>query len=216
MEIYYLGHSAFKIKGKSSVVVTDPYGPECGKFPRGVEANIVTVSHDHTDHNQVQLLAGNPFVVNGPGEYEIGGISVVGVPTWHDEEQGGKRGVNTLFVVEMDGLRLAHAGDLGHKLSQEQLEEMGPVDLLMIPVGGEYTIDAKMATEVVKQVDPWVVIPMHYQQPGLDKQTFGGLTGVELFLKEMGKPDVVAVPKLAISEDRLPSELQVVVLERKS
>jgi L-ascorbate metabolism protein UlaG (beta-lactamase superfamily) len=196
-------------------VVTDPYDTQCGKFPKGVEANIVTVTHEHSDHNQTQLVGGNPFVINGPGEYEIGGVSVIGVPTWHDEEQGGKRGLNTVFVIEIDELRIAHVGDLGHKLSQEQLEEMGPVDVLMIPVGGEYTIDAKVASEVVKQVDPWVVIPMHYQQPGLDKDNFGKLTGVEVFLKEMGKSEVVAVPKLTISADRLPSELQVVVLERK-
>jgi len=116
----------------------------------------------------------------------------------------------------MDGLRLVHLGDLGHKLAQDQLEQMGAIDVVMIPVGGVYTLDAKEAAGVVKQVDPWVVIPMHYQQAGLDAGSFGQLSGVDVFLKEMGKSEVQPVPKLVVSADRLPGELQVVVLERKS
>ena len=216
VEIQYLGHSAFRIKGKSCVVVTDPYGAQAGKLPAGVTANIVTVSHDHFDHNEVKSVAGSPFVVNGPGEYEVGGVSIVGIPTWHDDQEGAQRGENTAYVIEMDGLRLVHLGDLGHKLAQDQLEQMGAIDVVMIPVGGVYTLDAKEAAGVVKQVDPWVVIPMHYQQAGLDAGSFGQLSGVDVFLKERGKSEVQPVPKLVVSADRLPGELQVVVLERKS
>ena len=216
VEIQYLGHSAFRIKGKSCVLVTDPYGAQAGKFPAGVTANIVTVSHDHFDHNEVKSVAGSPFVVNGPGEYEVGGVSIVGIPTWHDDQEGAQRGENTAYVIEMDGLRLVHLGDLGHKLAQDQLEQMGAIDVVMIPVGGVYTLDAKEAAGVVKQVDPWVVIPMHYQQAVLDAGSFGQLSGVDVFLKEMGKSEVQPVPKLVVSADRLPGELQVVVLERKS
>ena len=215
VEIQYLGHSAFRIKGKSCVVVTDPYGAQAGKLPAGVTANIVTVSHDHFDHNEVKSVAGSPFVVNGPGEYEVGGVSIVGIPTWHDDQEGAQRGENTAYVIEMDGLRLVHLGDLGHKLAQDQLEQMGAIDVVMIPVGGVYTLDAKEAAGVVKQVDPWVVIPMHYQQAGLDAGSFGQLSGGDVFLKEMGKSEVQPVPKLVVSADRLPGELQVVVLERK-
>lgn len=215
VEINYLGHSSFRLRGKALVVITDPFDEKCGKFPRDIEAGILTVSHDHGDHNQIARVGGKPFVIDGPGEYEVGGVSVIGVGTWHDDNQGAERGRNTVFVIEIDGLRIAHLGDLGHKLTQEQLEEMGPVDVVFVPVGGHYTIDAKTAAEVVKQVDPWIVVPMHYQQPGLDAGTFGQLAGVETFLQEMGKTDVVPAAKLAVSPDKLPQDLQVVVLERK-
>lgn len=215
MEISYLGHSSFKIRGKTATVVTDPYGEMGGKFPKDTTADIVTVSHGHGDHNQKDKVGGNPFVIEGPGEYEVKGVSVIGVFTWHDSEEGRARGANTAYVIEMDGLRLLHLGDLGHKLSEGQVSEIGPIDLVMVPVGGVYTLDAKTAAEVVRQVDPWVVVPMHYQQAGLDPKMFGSLTGVGEFLKEMGKDGVTAVPKLVISADRLPTELQVVVLERK-
>ena len=208
MEISYLGHASFRIKGKTATVVTDPYDERCGKFPKDVTADIVTVSHGHSDHNQTKLVSSS-FIVDGPGEYEVKGVSVIGVHSWHDEKNGAERGENTMYVIEMDGLRVAHLGDLGHKLSQDQIDDMGPIDIVMVPVGGKYTIDAKMASEVVKQLDSWVVIPMHYRQLMTD------LAGVEDFLKEMGKPEVVPVPKYVISTDRLPGELQVVVLERK-
>lgn len=215
MEIVYLGHSSFRLKGKSSTVVTDPYDEKSGKFPRDIDANIVTVSHDHGDHNAVNKVGGNPFIITGPGEYEVGGVSVIGVPTFHDDKEGGERGGNTVYVVEIDGLRIVHMGDLGHKLTQEQLDEIGPVGIALVPVGGTYTIDAKIASEVVKQLEASVVIPMHYQQPGMDAGTFGSLTGVEDFLKEMSKTDVAPIPKYVITGEKLPTELQVVVLEKK-
>lgn len=215
MEITYLGHSAFRLKGKTAAVVTDPYDEKCGKWPRDVTADIVTVSHDHSDHNQVGNVRGEVFRVDGPGEYEVKGVSVIGVHTWHDDKEGVQRGPNTVYVIEIDGLRVVHLGDLGHKLSQVQLEEMGPIDVVLVPVGGGYTVDAKVAAEVVRQIDPWVVIPMHYQQVGLDKEVFGLLASVGEFLKEMGKTDVAPVPKFVVSADKLPGELQMVVLERK-
>lgn len=215
MEVTFLGHAAFKIKGKNSTVVTDPYDAKVSKFPKDVDANIVTVSHQHLDHNAVSQVVGKPFVVEGPGEYEVGGVSIIGVATWHDDQAGKERGANTAYVIEMDGLRLLHLGDLGHKLSEEQLEEMGAIDVVFVPVGGFYTIDAKTASEVVKQLDPWVVVPMHYSHLSTDPGISAKLAGVEIFLKEMGKLDVVPQPKLVISEDKLPTEMQVVVLERK-
>lgn len=215
MEITYLGHSSFKIKGKTATVVTDPYDAKCGKFPKDISADIVSVSHDHTDHNQIKLVEGSPFIVSGPGEYEVKGVSIVGVASWHDDSGGSQRGPNTIYVVEVDGLKVCHLGDLGHKLEEKQLEEIGSIDIAMIPVGGIYTLDVKTAAEVAKAIDPWVIIPMHYQQPGLDDATFGKLAGVEAFLREMGK-QVAPIPKLVISRDKLPEETQVVVLERKN
>lgn len=209
MEITYLGHASFRIKGKTATVVTDPYDEKLGKFPKDVTADIVTVSHQHGDHNAVKSVQGLAFSVQGPGEYEVKGVSIIGVHTWHDEKNGVERGANTVYVIEIDGMRVAHMGDLGHKLSQEQLDDIGPIDVVMVPVGGKYTIDAKGASEVVKQLDPWVVVPMHY------KQLNSELADVGEFLKEMGKPDVQPMPKFVISADRLPTELQVVVLERK-
>lgn len=211
----YLGHSSFKLKGKTSTVVCDPYGDEIGKFPRDVAAEVVTVSHDHFDHNQTAKVKGVPFVISGPGEYEVKGISVIGVPTWHDDNQGGKRGPNTVYVIEIDGLRVVHAGDLGHKLSETQASEIGPVDIALIPVGGNYTIDAKTAAEVAKQLDPWIIVPMHYRQPGINLS--GELAGVEDFLLAMGLAgDTPRLAKLVVSKEKLPTETQVVVLEQKN
>jgi L-ascorbate metabolism protein UlaG (beta-lactamase superfamily) len=220
MEISYLGHACFKLRGKSITVVTDPFAEKAGKFPKDVKADIITVSHDHFDHNATGLVqepdgGRKPFVITDPGEYEIGGVSVVGVPTWHDDKKGQERGRNTVYVIEMEGVRLAHCGDLGHKLAQDELDEMGPIDVLFVPVGGLFTLDAKAAAEVVKQVDPWVVIPMHYQQPELDQKTFGQLTGVEKFLTELGKGEMETVTKYVISAERMPEELQVVVMARR-
>lgn len=215
MDITYLGHASFKLKGKTVSVVTDPFDDSAGKFPKDVDAQIVTITHNHPDHNQVKKVGGSPFVIDGPGEYEVGGVSVVGVPVFHDASNGSERGVNTMYVIEIDGLRIGHLGDLGHKLSQDSIEELGALDVVMVPVGGWYTIDAKTATEVVRQLDPWVVLPMHYQQPGLESKVFEKLTGVDAFLKEMGKTDIVPVSKYSLTAERLPTELQVVVLERR-
>ncbi len=212
MDIVYLGHASFRLKGKLGAVAMDPYGGDFGKYPKDIQADILTVSHGHPDHNDIKNVEAG-FLIDGPGEYEVKGISIVGVASFHDDQNGAERGTNTIYVVEMDGLRVAHLGDLGHKLTQAQLDEMGNVDILLIPVGGVYTIDAKTAVEVVKQIDPWVVIPMHYHQAGIVLPAT--LAGVEDFLKEIGKTEIVPVAKYSISADKLPTELTVVVMEKK-
>lgn len=215
MDIMFLGHASFVLRGKTATVVTDPYDPVMVgfKFPK-VRAGIVTVSHAHADHNKVENVDGDPKVVSGPGEYEIGGVSIFGVPTYHDKKQGEERGSNTVYAMNIDGVRVCHLGDLGHKLAEEQVGEIGAVDVLLIPVGGVYTIDAGEASEVVSQLEPRVVIPMHYNTPGLSPKTFSELSGVDEFLKEMGLEPVRDV-KYSVAPDKLPEELQVVVLERK-
>ncbi len=214
MEITYLGHSSFRIRGKNATVVTDPYDVSMVgmKFPKHVAADIVTVSHDHGDHNAAGEIEGSPFVIRGPGEYEVKGVGVVGLPAFHDEEKGAKRGRNTLYRIEIDGVAVVHLGDLGHTLSTKEIDELDGVSVLLVPVGGVYTIDPAQAVAVVNEIEPAVVIPMHYQRPELDQKAFGGLAPVSAFLKEIGK-DVTPQAKLTLTKEKLPAEMQVVVLE---
>lgn len=213
MEIIYLGHSSFRIKGKTVTVVTDPYLAESTglKFPKGIEANIVTLSHAHDDHNQASLIGGAPKVISGPGEYEIAGVSIFGTASHHDNKQGEERGANTIYTMTIDGVNVCHLGDLGHKLTDDQLDQIGNVDLLFVPVGGVYTIDAGEANEVVTEIEPKIVIPMHYKVEGLKYQ----LAPVEDFVKEIGIAPV-GDNKFTIMSDKIPEETQLVVLERRA
>lgn len=215
MDITPLGHASFKIKGKHASVVTDPYqGDEVGlKFPKHTEATIVTVSHNHFDHNAAGIVEGSPHIIDGPGEYDVGGVSVIGISTFHDAEGGKDRGNNTVYNIEMDGLHLVHLGDLGHILSASQIELLDGVDILFVPVGGAVTITPGQAAEVIAEIEPSIVIPMHYARPGLNPKVFGQLSPVSVFLKEMGKEGVAPQAKLTITKDKLPTEMQIVVLE---
>ncbi|MDP1722475.1 MAG: MBL fold metallo-hydrolase [Candidatus Gottesmanbacteria bacterium] len=214
MDITYLGHSSFKLRGKAATVVTDPYGSNIGlTFPKHVEADIVTVSHQHEDHNALRLVEGNPFIVTGPGEYEIKGVGVVGLGVYHDDQKGAKRGKNTIYRIEIDGLSVVHLGDLGHELTAADVDSLDGVDILLVPVGGVYTIDASVAAKIVGEIEPTIVIPMHYNRPGLDQKMFAELSGVDAFLKEMGKTEVSPQPKFSVTRDKLPEEMQVVVLQ---
>lgn len=214
MEITHLGHASFKIKGKNVTIVTDPFNPQMMgiKFPK-VEADIVTISHNHEDHNFLGIVDGQPIIVNGPGEYEIKGVKIIGVAAYHDSSKGSQRGKNTVYRILVDGISIVHCGDLGHKLDDNQLEMLEGANILMIPVGGFYTIDASVASEVVSQINPTIIIPMHYNTPGLDQKIFSKMTGVETFLKEMGKESIVPQPKLVVTKDKLPAEPMVVILE---
>lgn len=210
MDISYLGHASFKIKGKNAVIVTDPYDPSIGlKFPK-VEADIVSVSHGHFDHAGLNQIQGDPFVVNGPGEYEIKGVEIVGVASFHDNKNGAERGKNTIYNFKVDKVNIAHLGDLGQdSLTDAQAEEIGNVDILLIPVGGFYTIDASVASKIASRLEPKIIIPMHYLDP---ESTIKELASVDSFLKEMGKEDLVPISKLTISADKLPEETQVVLM----
>lgn len=215
MEISYLGHASFKIRGENATLVIDPFRGEMVGLPfSGVEADIVTVSHEHEDHNAIGSVGGQPFVIAGPGEYEVKGAMIFGISCFHDNSGGSERGKNTVYLIEMDGLRLCHLGDLGHKLSDGQLEELNGVDILFVPVGGSFTLGPKEAASVVSQIEPKIVIPMHYQTKGLNPGVFAKLAPVEAFLKEIGE-EVAPIPKLVISRDKLPEERQIIVLERK-
>lgn len=214
MDITYLGHAAFRIKGKNAVVVTDPYDLEKSgvKFPKHIEADIVTVSHEHPDHNAVKNIEGTPYIIRGPGEYEVKGVGVIGMSTFHDEEKGAVRGKNTMYRIEIDGLSIVHLGDLGHTLSSVEVDALDGVDVLMIPVGGHFTIDPTRAVAVINEIEPSIVIPMHYKHEGLVGDTFRDMATLPMFLKEIGKEDVVPQPKLSVTKDKLPEQMQVVVL----
>lgn len=217
MEITYLGHSSFKIKTKTATVITDPFDPKMvGLKYSGVEGEIVTVSHDHADHNDVDKVTGVKKVVNGPGEYEISGVSIMGYRTSHDDKDGAERGENTVYVIEAEGLRVVHLGDIGHVLSDELLEEIGDIDVLMIPVGGFFTIDPKVAIEIITKAEPHFVLPMHYNTEGLLGEFAEKLLPLENFLKESSLP-VENLPKFTLKkEDILEDQnTKVIVLERK-
>jgi len=217
MDITYLGHSSFKIKTKTASVITDPFDPKMvGLKFSGAEGEIVTVSHDHGDHNAVDKVSGVKKVVNGPGEYEISGVSIYGYRTFHDNKEGAERGKNTVYAIEAEGLRIVHLGDLGHALSDELIEEIGDVDVLMIPVGGFFTIGPKEATEIVSKIEPFFVIPMHYKVDGMSGALSEKLLPVEAFLKECGISSEV-MPKFSIKKEDILEEqnTKVVVLERR-
>lgn len=217
MDITFLGHSSFRIKTRLATLVTDPFDPKMvGLKFSGVEADIVTISHQHQDHNQSQLIKNVKKVVDGPGEYEIMGVSILGYQTFHDDKRGELRGVNTVYVFEAENLRLAHLGDLGHILSQELIEELGDIDILMLPVGGEFTIGPKEAGQIVQDVEPSLVIPMHYQIQGLNPEVFSKLAGADAFLAALSLP-VERLPKLQIKKEDLGEgeNIKVVVLEKR-
>ena len=211
MDIFWYGQSAFKVKGKQATVVFDPFDPiKLGlKLPKDLTSDMVLQSHDHFDHNNLSVT-GEAVKITGPGEYEVKGVIASGVPTFHDAQKGADRGKNTVYNVEVDGVRIVHLGDLGHTLEEKQIEEIGTVDILLIPVGGVFTIDAKDAARVVSQLDPKIVIPMHYMIDGLTVE----LNPLDSFLKEMSLDAVEPLPKLSITKDKLPDEMQVVVLSK--
>lgn len=212
MDIYFYGQACVKLKGKTTTVFVDPYKEEFTglKLPKDLSADMAISTHDHDDHNNLGAITDTVLKITGPGEYEVKGVSVTGVGTFHDKESGAQRGKNTVYNISIDGLNVVHLGDLGHTLSEEAVDELGATDILLVPVGGVYTIDAKTASDVVSQLEPKIVIPIHYKIAGLKFE----LDPVENFLKEMGFESAEPLPKLSITKDKLPEELQVVVLSK--
>lgn len=218
VDIWWHGQSCFKIKGKGATVVFDPYEPEfTGLSPLKLAADIVCISHDHKDHNSASVVGGveegkNPFVISGPGEYEISGVNIVGVPSFHDEKEGAERGKNTIYHATIDEVNFVHLGDLGQKkLTQDQVEELASCDVLLIPVGSVYTISGKDAGDIIAQIEPKIIIPMHYKIDGLKFD----LEPVDVFLSAMGKEKLEPAPKLSISKERLPEEQEIVLLQKQ-
>jgi L-ascorbate metabolism protein UlaG (beta-lactamase superfamily) len=211
MEISWLGHSCFQLRGKNVTLITDPFSPQPGHSLGKISAPIVTISHNHPGHNFVESVAGDPRIVRGPGEYEISDVLITGVASYHDNKHGQELGRNTIYVIHMDDLIICHLGDLGHILQEEQLEEVAVADVLLIPIGGQHTINAAQAAEVISQVEPHIVIPMHYNPSVGDAPD-----PLDKFCREMGIEAITPQPKLSITRSALPAETQVIILSSRS
>ncbi|MGI6778517.1 MAG: MBL fold metallo-hydrolase [Acetivibrionales bacterium] len=212
MKIKWLGHSCFLITSESGVrMLTDPFDNTVGYELPKAEADIVTSSHNHFDHNHICVVKGNFKVVEKPGEFSEKGIGIKGVPTYHDKNGGKERGENIVYNFTIDGINVCHCGDLGHILTEEQVNGIGSVDILLLPVGGTFTIDAAEAKEVMEQLNPKVVIPMHYKTDVLDFP----VDGVDKFLSIAGGGKKAGRQEIEISKECLDEMHGIVVLEYK-
>jgi L-ascorbate metabolism protein UlaG (beta-lactamase superfamily) len=209
MEIVWLGHSCFRIRSKEATVVTDPCDKSTGYSLGRPTADLVTVSSDDPAHNAVSAVAGDPKLVDGPGEFEISGASLVGVHTWLGKDKTSGR--NVAYVLELEDMRIGHLGGIGHVPTSDQVEEMGAVDILLVPVGGGGSLDGPPAAETVSLLEPKLVIPMHYKTDS-DRLK---LDPIDRFLKEMGVKSPEQHAKIAVTKSSLPDETQVLVLDYK-
>ncbi|MDP2744174.1 MAG: MBL fold metallo-hydrolase [Dehalococcoidia bacterium] len=207
MDITYLGHSCFRLKGKDVTLITDPYWLALGSQPPRQPAQIVTVSHAHPGHSNTAAIDGQPRVLRGPGEYEVAGVAITGLPSFHDAEEGKKLGKNTIYLIVMEDLSFCHLGDLGHLLTPSLLQDLGKPDVLFVPVGGVNSLDSASAAETAKRLSPRVVIPMHYRSEAAPK-----LGSLNSFLKEMGAAAVAPRPRLPLTRANLPEKMEIVVL----
>jgi L-ascorbate metabolism protein UlaG (beta-lactamase superfamily) len=214
MEILWLGHSCFQLRGKNVTLITDPFSPQLGYSLGKVNAPIVTISHNHDGHNYAQAVGGDPRVVRGPGEYEISDVLITGVASYHDNKHGQELGRNTIYIIHIDDLVICHLGDLGHILQEEQLEEVADADILLVPIGGHHTINATQAAEVISQVEPHIVIPMHYRTSAVEGMR-DTLDPLDKFCREMGVDMQNTQPKLVVTRNNLPAEMQVVILSHR-
>ncbi|MBC7320361.1 MBL fold metallo-hydrolase [bacterium] len=211
MEIEYNGHACFTIKTSLGTIVTDPFGEDIPYPIKELTADIVTVSHEHFDHNAVKRVKGNPYVVKDIGEHTYRGIKIKGTKASHDKSRGAQRGQITIFTMEAESLRLCHLGDLGEILSEAQLKDIGEVDILFIPVGGFYTIEPDEAKAVVKSMNPKVVIPMHYKTNYVKEWS---IKPVDEFLKDIPYPvKKIESNKVEITKETLPKSTEVYLLK---
>lgn len=208
-DIQYIGHSCFRLKGREGIVLCDPFDRSTGLDIGRPSAHIITVSHQHPAHNNIEVVRPlkdqeEPFLIDGPGEYEVRDVLINGVRTFLDKEKGRVRGYNTAFVIQLDEVVFCHLGNLAHELSQSQLEAIGNIDVLFVPVGGGPALTPAEADDIISQIEPRVVIPMHYaaMQHSFEYQ----LAPLETFIHEMGLKDVVPEEKLTITSSNLPGE----------
>lgn len=205
MHIYWHGQNCFKIVSGDVTLITDPFGKNLGLKPPRTSASIVTLSNNDT--YSAEEIKDNPLIFNTPGEYEAKGVLMHGLWSYRDKEQGKKRGLNYAFTIELENIRICHLGDIGHLLDEKLESKIDGVDILMIPIGGHDTIDAKTAAKIVQQIEPGIVIPMHYKLPGLKT----ALDDLKPFLKEMGAQTVKPMPKLRTLKKLIPIQKTEVV-----
>jgi len=208
MIISWYGQSCFRIEGKGGSILIDRFSKDIGLREPKIKDNILLVTHDHYDHGNVKDAPDDVTIISGPGEYDIGEVYIGGILSYHDNSKGSERGLNTIYIIRTEGINICHMGDFGQSvLEDDQLDEIGEIDILMIPVGGKYTIDAKQAVDVIRKIEPKIIIPMHYKIAGLNLD----IDGPEKFIKEIGlKPE--NVEKFRVTQKTLPQEeMQLVV-----
>jgi len=217
MKIVWHGHSLFQIttnpeKNNQVQIVIDPFDKSIGLRVPKLEADILLVTHQHHDHNNIKAVSGNPFLIEGPGEYEVKGVFIRGILSFHDDSRGKERGMNTIYVMESEDIKLCHLGDFGQKeLTDEQMEKIGEIDILMIPVGGNYTISLKEVAKIMSQLEPKITIPMHYAIPKLKIK----LNPLNRFLKMFGIKSLTPLNKLSIKKKDIPAdEAKIIVLKK--
>ncbi|MGC8651163.1 MAG: MBL fold metallo-hydrolase [Minisyncoccia bacterium] len=213
MIIQWFGQSYFKIETKNKVIALDPYSEKAlGIKPPRFKADLLLITHDHEDHNNKAAILGEPFIIEGPGEVEKEGIFIEGLMSYHDNHLGKEKGVNTIYKITSEDLTLCHLGDLGEKtLKDETLEKLSEIDILLIPTGGTYTINSEEAITIINQIEPKIIIPMHYQLPNSKINSKIKLDPLDKFLKTFGKkPETM--DKLVIRRAQLPQETKLVVL----
>jgi L-ascorbate metabolism protein UlaG (beta-lactamase superfamily) len=209
LDIVWNGHACFRLRGRETTVVTDPYDRSIGFPPLKLNADVVTISHAHPHHahiDSVQPAGSRVRTVDGPGEYEMAGSLIEGVATYRDKQRGKERGKNTAFLIHLDDVSICHLGALAHTLSSSQIEALKDADVLLVPVGGGTTLDASAAAEVVSQLEPRIVIPMYYGTPGQP------LESVDRFCSELAVTDTTIQPRLQVTKSSLPEETRVVLL----
>ena len=212
MIIQWFGHSFFRLDTKNKVIAIDPYSEAAtGLKPSRFKADVVLITHQHEDHNNKSVIMGDPFILEGPGEIEIGGIYIEGLLTFHDKKRGQERGENTIYLLESEDITICHLGDLGEpKLKEEILEKVSNTDVLLVPVGGNYTINSEEAISFINQIEPKIIIPMHYALPNLKIK----LDPIDKFIKSISKkPEVM--DKLVIRKNNLPEETKLIVLNKQ-
>jgi len=210
MKLKWLGHACFLLTSDNGVrILTDPFNEKVGYALPEVEADIVTVSHNHGDHSYTAAVMGEFLLIDQPGNFSHKGIEIMGISSFHDSAQGSQRGRNIIFRFRIDGLSVVHLGDLGHVLSTSQVEEFGRVDILLVPVGGHYTIDASAALEVIHQLKPETIVPMHF------KTETGGasLAPVERFLESAGEGKKLGKQEIELTRDNLHDNAGIIILD---
>jgi L-ascorbate metabolism protein UlaG (beta-lactamase superfamily) len=211
MKITWVGHACFLIEGHETTILTDPYNEQLPYKAPSFPADVVIVTHEHFDHNAIHRVLGSPSIVRGPGQHTAHNIQFTGIPTFHDQEQGKKRGPNTIFTFAIDGVNMAHFGDLGHMLNDEQLGLLSQVEVAMIPVGGYFTINAEQAAQIVQKLPQVkVILPMHYKTDILGEDF--PIDGVDKFTERMQNVKQIDSAEVALMKDALPVRREVWVL----
>ena len=208
MNIKWFGHACFRLKDRSGTAFTDPYPFNLGYTRPKSKADIVTISHGHPNHSSLEGFTTSPYVITRPGEYEVSRIFVTVIRAYHDNKKGATLGYNNVTLFQFDDLSVCHLGDLGHMLSQEEVEKLGEVDVLLVPVGGGSTLNASQAAELISLIEPTIVIPMHYKTPLYPDK----LDPVDKFFKEMGTTAPESLSDLKVTRSSLPEETQIVLL----